>query len=438
MQTTKDLAASPLHKGQPAPQSPRWRWTAFFGLTMISLLIFFDAGEGNALSGILPLIKRDLHLNLLQVFILSYVSILFYAVGAIPLALLADRIKRMPIIAIGGMLAGMVVALTSVAAGSWGVLAILRALSGGGDASYSAPLLSAGTDFVQEQQRTGFMAWTLMLGAAGAVFGAASASLIAVTFGWHAVFLINGFVIIFVSAAFFLVREPPRMLCENAPHLTPQIGRQILHALLNIPLLRLCIFGMAAFTITTATLGGVLSLFLSQSYHVPAILIGTDVGIVFLGSVPGALLSSWVDWLLITVWHRESSNVIAPVRSRTLLAGIGASAGSILLILTLWRMPSLPNFLLLASSASACFGCAAAPIQALIATATPAANRTTGYMIQGVVVAIIGAALALAFGFVANQLHTLSLVMGMATIPMLAAGSAFLLVGTRAREVAHV
>lgn len=431
MQTTKVRTMSTIRLGQ-------WQWSAFFGLAMISLLVFYDAAEGSAISGILPKIQQDLHLTYLQVFLLSYAATAFYTLGAIPLALLADCIQRIPIIAIGGIFSGIIVAVTFVTARSFGLLLVLRTLSGGGDASYTAPMQSAAMDYICEPRRTGFMAWMLILGAGGAVFGAATASIIAVRFSWETVFLVNGLAIILISAGFLLVREPPRYLRPDVPRLTATIGAQIVRNMLNIPLLRLCIFGMAAFTVTTTTLGGVLSLFLSQHYHVQAILLGTEVGIIFLGSVPGAMLSSGLDWVIIEIYRRKDDAARAPLRSRTLLAGLGAVSGSLLFILTLHSLPSLPLFIVLATLTSACFGAAAAPIQALVTVATPPVHRTTGYMLQGVVVALLGATLTIAFGSLADQLHALALVMGIATLPMLFAGVVFILVSLRQREVPNV
>src|SRR6185295_2024501 len=71
---------------------------------ILGLLISFDQLTLNAVQTVTPELQQTFHVSKGTAVFIGTASGLFYALGAIPLGWLADRVKRVPIVGITGLL----------------------------------------------------------------------------------------------------------------------------------------------------------------------------------------------------------------------------------------------------------------------------------------------------------------------------------------------
>jgi ABC-type branched-subunit amino acid transport system ATPase component/predicted MFS family arabinose efflux permease len=78
-----------------------------FMFVVLGLLISFDQLTLNAVQTLEPELRRSFHISSGAVVFITAASSLFYALGALPLGWLADRMKRVPIVAIASLVAAV-------------------------------------------------------------------------------------------------------------------------------------------------------------------------------------------------------------------------------------------------------------------------------------------------------------------------------------------
>lgn len=288
----------------------------FWLMFCINLMNYVDRW---VFSLLLPLIQTDqsfcrrgVHatfcINDFQTGLLSSSFLLIYAVGALPLGLLADRIKRKDVIAAGVALWSAATLLTAFVHSFFGLLAT-RAWLGIGEASYTP----AGTSLLSSYFPGKRRAQILSRWAAGALVGFAVGILVGglvaqITHSWRLAFFFIGPPGLFLAFLMWKTREPPRQaedegLGESGPHgYHPGGGlRSILaqiRSLLRIRTLVICVIiqALGLFVITPAAI--FFSPLLRRDYHLPLMGIGGAALLLALASIGGALGGGYLaDWL---------------------------------------------------------------------------------------------------------------------------------------------
>ncbi|MEA3376458.1 MAG: MFS transporter [Chloroflexota bacterium] len=163
-------------------------------LAPITLALLFGANcvnfmDRQVVAALAPLLKGYWHLSDAQVGLLGSAFEALYALGHVPLALLADRWLRGRVIALTMVLWSGAMALTG-GAGSYGMLLLGRAALGLGEAGYGPSALAWLGDIFPPDRRSrvvGFHDLGVMLGSAA---GYALGGVIGSAWGWRYVFTI--------------------------------------------------------------------------------------------------------------------------------------------------------------------------------------------------------------------------------------------------------
>jgi predicted MFS family arabinose efflux permease len=190
------------------PFSLRYSYVVLVVLTAGYILNYLDR---QLLAVLAEPIKKDLHLSDTQLGLLTgTIFALFYAAFGIPTAWLADRTKRVRIIALACGAWSIFTGLCG-AAHSFALLALARVGVGIGEAGGVAPSFSLISDYFPLKNRGSAIALFTLGIPLGSAFGVAYGAAMAARFGWRSAFfslVIPG--LLLAAALPMLVREPQR------------------------------------------------------------------------------------------------------------------------------------------------------------------------------------------------------------------------------------
>jgi MFS family permease len=406
------------------------RLMLIFTISLIMAGTFADAVDLTVVQGFIATLQDKQHLSYLQVVLLVNMATLCYGVLAVPLALLADRTRRTPIIAGGGVLSALIIGGTFFFAFAFIPLLLFRTLSGVGDASYTAQMQSLGTDSLPEKKHGMFFGGQGVVSVLGSMAGGFIGDYVANTYGIATVFPLVAVLILVTFALFVFVREPLHIHTTAPAAFSWRTVRATMVANLRVPLLRAALLGLTFLTVTTATLGSLVAIFFHKAYGLSSesagFLILPIFGCAALGNLIGGIWDN--RWAARRARHERS----APLAySRPFIAGSSTVIGSIVFVASVLLHPATIIEILAACCASTCYSIAAPPLQALVAHVTPVAQKTTGFMMQGVLVALVTAALFILFGQLADAIQAISFIMALASVPALVIGGVLLLVARR-------
>jgi len=214
-------ASSPVI-GQPAPAaassitalfSPLYRNYALLLLFLANAVNFIDR---TILSILLEPIKLELLLTDTQLGLLGGLAFaLFYATLGIPIAVLADRWKRVNVLAISMIVWSAMTAMCGLATNFVGLL-LARIGVGVGEAGASPPSHSLISDFFPPEKRATALAIFSLGIPAGGMIGNFVGGWGAEALGWRATFMLVGLPGIALATVILLtLREPPRGMSDH-------------------------------------------------------------------------------------------------------------------------------------------------------------------------------------------------------------------------------
>jgi MFS family permease len=176
-------------------------------ITLFGAVLALNGADMATVGSVAPQLEHALHIGNTKVGLLSSVALLVGAVFTIPVGLLVDRIRRVPMLSIS-ILLWSIASLFSAFAGSYGTLLLTRLALGAVTASAGPAIASLTGDYFPARERGRVYAYILggeILGtAAGFIVGGSVASLI----DWRAAFLL------LAIPGFFLARELYRTVPE--------------------------------------------------------------------------------------------------------------------------------------------------------------------------------------------------------------------------------
>ncbi len=176
-------------------------------ITLFGAVLALNGADTATVGAVAPQLEHALHIGNTKVGLLSSVALLVGAVFTIPVGLLVDRIKRVPMLSISIVL-WSVASLISAFAGSYSSLLLTRLALGAVTATAGPAIASLTGDYFPARERGRVYAYILageILGtAAGFIISGSVASLI----DWRAAFLLLGI------PGFFLARELYRTVPE--------------------------------------------------------------------------------------------------------------------------------------------------------------------------------------------------------------------------------
>jgi MFS family permease len=188
-------------------------------ITLFAIVLALNGADASTVGAIAPQLESGLHIDNTDIGLLSSVSLLVGAIGTIPVGLLVDRTKRMPLLAISIVL-WSIASLFSAFAGSFSSLLLTRLALGAVAASAGPAISSLTGDYFAADERGRIWSYILVGEAAGTAFGFIISGFVASLIGWRAAFFV------LAIPGFFLARElwitVPEPLRGGQSHL--QIG----------------------------------------------------------------------------------------------------------------------------------------------------------------------------------------------------------------------
>ncbi len=174
---------------------------------MFGLVLALNGADVATIGAISPQLESGLHISTTEIGLLSSVSLLVGAVATIPVGLLVDRVKRIPLLSFSIVL-WSIASLLSAFAGSYGTLLLTRVLLGVVVATAGPAIASLTGDYFPAQERGRIYAYILGGEIGGNALGFIVSGFVASAFGWRAPFLV------LAIPGFFLARELIRTVPE--------------------------------------------------------------------------------------------------------------------------------------------------------------------------------------------------------------------------------
>ncbi len=364
--------------------------TAIFALVVLSLLYFFDEFDTAAFGVLAPNIEHSFHLTDQKFIALITANTSLLILAAIPVGYLADRIRRVPLVIISGILAGLFSFLTGVV-GAVALLTVVRLGNGLGLIANGPIHNSLLSDYYPPDRRAPVYATHANAVYVGAIFGNIVAGVMATLFGWRGAFYV--LIIPIIITVIFAARlpEPVRGQTDNAEAADeikaedPVPFREAARILWNVPTLKRQFIGTAFLGAGVVPLAAYLPLFLQRAFHVApfgrGVIGSADAAATFVGVLMGGRWAS--------KWFTQSMG--EPVR-RASYALAATGVGLLLVALS----PALWLTVLLGMITSFAIGTFYPSYYAVLSLVIPARVRTLGFSF-GALFLVIGVVLLFFF-----------------------------------------
>jgi MFS family permease len=176
-------------------------------VVLFGSVLALSGADAATVGSVAPQLEHSLHINNTEIGLLSSAAVLVGAVFTIPVGLLVDRIKRIPILSLSIVL-WSIASLLSAFAGSYGSLLVSRLLLGAVTATAGPSIASLTGDYFPARERGRVYSYILGGEIAGSAVGFIVSGSIAGLLGWRAAF------ILLALPGFYLARELYRTVPE--------------------------------------------------------------------------------------------------------------------------------------------------------------------------------------------------------------------------------
>ncbi|MFI7409716.1 MFS transporter [Streptomyces sp. NPDC049627] len=387
--TTAEPAPGRTASGSPEwPGSRRYAWVVFalsFGL------LLSDYMSRQVLNAVFPMLKADWLLSDARLGSLSGIVALMVGLLTFPLSLLADRWGRVRFLVVAATLWSLATLGCAVAA-SYGQMFVGRLCVGVGEAAYGSVGIAVVLSVFPRALRATLSGAFIAGGAFGSVLGMSIGGAVAQAYGWRWAFGVMGVFGLVLAGVYAAVVTEKRLTPGKDPAGDPSEnesggadGRDRLRVLLP----RL----FSSVSVVSAYIGSGLQLFIAGAliawlpsyfnryYDMPTAKAGATAGlfalVIGVGMIVGGIASDRIS--------RR-----APIHKWTV--AISCSVGSLVLLMTAFRLPAGPaQLLVLAFGALLCAG-TAGPGAAMVANLTPAAIAATAFATLTLAQSLLGLA----------------------------------------------
>ncbi|MFG1664081.1 MFS transporter [Streptomyces sp. Y7] len=404
------------------PGSRRYAWVVFalsFGL------LLSDYMSRQVLNAVFPMLKADWLLSDAQLGSLSGIVALMVGLLTFPLSLLADRWGRVRFLVVAATMWSLATLGCAVAA-SYGQMFVGRLCVGIGEAAYGSVGIAVVLSVFPPALRATLSGAFIAGGAFGSVLGMSIGGAVAQAYGWRWAFGGMGVFGLVLAGVYAVVVTEKRLTARKAPADDDRGGVDG-RAALRVLLPRL----FSSVSVVSAYIGSGLQLFIAGAliawlpsyfnryYDMPTAEAGATAGlfalVIGIGMILGGIASDRIS--------RR-----APIHKWTV--AIGCSVGSLVLLMTAFRLPAgQTQLLVLAFGALLCAG-TAGPGAAMVANLTPAAIAATAFATLTLAQSLLGLAPGPAVtGALADRLGLLG---ALQLVPLVAiAATGCLLIGRR-------
>jgi MFS family permease len=249
---------------------PRQAWFAF-GMTLA--LYVFDYVDRQIIVSMFPYMKADWGLSDKQLGSLVSVVSITVAIGALPIALLADRASRVKSIVVMAT-AWSIATISCMFTRNFGQLFAARALVGVGEAGYGPVGGALIASHFPSRMRGVLMAGFFACASVGSVLGVMLGGVIAAKWGWQAAFGVVGFPGLMLALLYLKVRDyrtvelTPRV--DAATRNTGTAARAVMRALLRSRTMLWVCLGASMQLIVVSAVWSWLPSFLNRVHGLPA------------------------------------------------------------------------------------------------------------------------------------------------------------------------
>jgi MFS family permease len=176
-------------------------------IVLFAIVLALNGADASTVGAVAPQLESSLHINNTDLGLLSSVTLLVGAVFTIPIGLLVDRTRRMPLLA-ASIILWSLASLVSALAGSFETLLLTR-LALGAVAGTAGPAIASLTgDYFGPEERGRVWSYILVGEAAGTAFGFIVSGFVASLIDWRAAF------VVLAIPGFLLARELWRTVPE--------------------------------------------------------------------------------------------------------------------------------------------------------------------------------------------------------------------------------
>jgi MFS family permease len=275
---------------------PRQAWFAF---AMTIALMIFDYIDRQVIVSMFPHMKTDWGLSDKQLGSLVSVVSITVAIGALPIALLADRASRVKSIVVMAV-AWSFATISCMFTRNFSQLFAARALVGVGEAGYGSVGGALIASHFPARMRGVLMAGFFACASVGSVLGVMLGGLIAAKWGWQAAFGVVGFPGLALALLYLKVRDyrtvelTPRL--DAATRTTGTAVRAIVRALARSRTMLWVCLGGSMQLIVVSTVWSWLPSFLNRVHGMPADQAAVKAALIVLcGAVGSVVWGAVVD-----------------------------------------------------------------------------------------------------------------------------------------------
>ncbi|MFD7626588.1 MFS transporter [Streptomyces sp. NPDC059851] len=398
--------------------SRRYAWVVF---ALSFALLLSDYMSRQVLNAVFPMLKADWLLSDARLGSLSGIVALMVGLLTFPLSLLADRWGRVRSLVIAATMWSLATLGCAVAA-SYGQMFIGRLFVGIGEAAYGSVGIAVVLSVFPRTLRATLSGAFIAGGAFGSVLGISIGGAVAQAYGWRWAFGVMGIFGLVLAGVYAVVVTEKRLTPRSDPSEDGAAGTDT-NDRLRVLLPRL----FSSVSVVSAYIGSGLQLFIAGAliawlpsyfnryYDMPTAKAGATAGlfalVIGIGMVAGGIASDRFS-------RRD------PIRKWSV--AICCSVGSLVLLMTAFRLLTGPvQLLVLALGALLCAG-TAGPGAAMVANLTPAAIAATAFATLTLAQSLLGLAPGPAVtGMLADRLGLLG-ALRLVPIAAIAATAAFL------------
>ena len=275
------------------------RRQAWFAFAMTLALMVFDYVDRQIIVSLFPHMKQDWGLSDTQLGALVSVVSVTIALGALPVALLADRTSRVKSIVVMATVWSLAT-ISCMFTRSYGQLLAARALVGLGEAGYGSVGAAVIASHFPARMRGAVMAGFFAAASVGSVLGVMLGGLIAARWGWKAAFGVVGFPGLLLALLYLKVRDyrtvelTPRQ--DRAMRSTRSAAQAIVKALIRSRTMLWVCVGGAAQVLVVSAIWSWLPSFLNREYGLPPDQAAIKAALVVLcGAIGGVVWGAVID-----------------------------------------------------------------------------------------------------------------------------------------------
>ena len=285
-----------LHALEQSPREDDYLFgpgAAWFAFAMTLALMVFDYVDRQVIVSLFPFIKAEWELSDKQLGALVSVVSITVALGALPVALIADRASRVKSIVVMATVWSLAT-ISCMWARSYGALLAARSVVGMGEAGYGSVGAALISSHFPARMRGALLAGFFAAASVGSVLGVLLGGLIASHWGWQAAFGVVGIPGLVVALLYLKVRDYHTV--ELKPELDAKrrsLGEATMHIvrllLRSKTMLWVCVGG-AAQLISVSALWSWLPSFLNRVHGVDPAQAGAKAAVVVLAGALGSVV----------------------------------------------------------------------------------------------------------------------------------------------------